>query len=66
MILLPVALVFHFTVPPQPVAVNVAVSVPQRFVFVAAITGADGVPPELIVNIFEVLLVPQILVHVAE
>jgi hypothetical protein len=38
----PLAFVLHFTVPVQPVAVNVAVPVPQIFVVLAAITGAVG------------------------
>ena len=63
--LLPVALVLHFTVPLQPVAVKVAVSLPQRSVLVLAMVGADGLPPVVIVITFDALLVPQLLTQTA-
>ena len=65
MILELVALVFHLTVPLQPVAVNVEVSLLHRLVLLVAITGGFGVPPENIVMIFEAPLVPQAFVQVA-
>ena len=65
-ILEPVALVFHLTVPLQPVAVNVAVSLLHRLVLLVAIVGAFGVVPVVIVTTFDTPLVPQLLLHVAE
>ena len=64
-IVVPVALVLHFTVPPQPVAVKVAVSVPQRSVLLLAMVGADGLPPVVIVITFDAPLVPQLLTQTA-
>jgi hypothetical protein len=64
--LVPVALVLHFTVPPvHPVAVNVAVSLLHKAVFDGLITGADGVVPVVMVITFDAPLVPQVLLHVA-
>jgi hypothetical protein len=65
MMLVPVALVLHFTVPPQPVAVKVAVSVPHKLVLLLAIVGADGFPPEVIVITLDAPLVPQLLTQTA-
>ena len=62
---LPVALVFHFTVPPQPLAVNVAVSLPHKLVLLLAMVGAPGEPPVVIAITFEVGLVPQVLTQTA-
>ena len=56
----------HVMVPPaHPVAVNVALSVPQIIVLFAEITGAtgDGLVPMVIV--LEFPEVPQLVVHVA-
>ena len=64
-IVVPVALVLHFTVPPQPVAVKVAVSLPHKLVLSLAMVGAVGEPPVVIVITFEVGLVPQVLIHTA-
>jgi hypothetical protein len=63
--LVPVAELLHVTVPPQPVAVNVAVSLLHRLVLLAAITGAVGVAPVVIVITFDTPLVPQDVVQVA-
>lgn len=63
--LLPVAFVLHFTVPLQPVAVKVAVSVPHKLVLLLATVGADGFPPEVIVIILDAPLVPQLLTQMA-
>ncbi|CAH0998061.1 hypothetical protein EMA8858_04196 [Emticicia aquatica] len=65
-ILVPVAVVFHFTVPLQPVAVNIAVSVPQIVNLLAVIVGVVGVTPVRIITGIEDVLVPQIFVQVAE
>jgi hypothetical protein len=65
-ILVPVAFVFHFTVPLHPVAVKIAVSLLHRLALLLAIIGALGVVPVLIVNTFDTPLVPQLLLHVAE
>lgn len=51
--------------PPQPVAVNVAVSAPQILVLLLTTTGALGVPPVVIVTGVEAPLTPQRLVQVA-
>ena len=61
----PVTLVLHFTVPPQPVAVNVAVSFEQRLVLFVAIVGASGDPPGKMVATFDATLVPQAFEQVA-
>jgi hypothetical protein len=56
----------HVIVPPsQPVAVNIAFSVPHIVVLLADITGADGVAPVLIVTLFELPEVPHVVVQVA-
>ena len=56
----------HVIVPPaQPVAVKVALSVPQTSVLLVAITGAAEVVPVPIVIVFEATEVPQVVVHVA-
>jgi hypothetical protein len=62
-IIVPLAFVLHFTVPVQPVAVNVAVPVPQIFVVVDAITGANGLFNVWITTGVELSLVPQLLLH---
>jgi hypothetical protein len=65
-LVVPTPLPDHVIVPPaQPVAVNVALSVPQTVVLLDAITGADGAGPLLIVIVFEADEVPQELTHVA-
>jgi len=57
--LLPVEPLLHLTVPPQPLAVKVAFSTPHKLILSALMVGADGVPPLVITNTFEVALVPQ-------
>ena len=53
-------------VPPiQPVAVSVALSVPDTVVLLDEITGADGVGPLLIVIEFDTDELPHELTHVA-
>ena len=64
-ILVPVAFVLHLTVPVQPSAVNVAVSLLHRLTLFVAIVGAFGVVPVVIVITFDTPLVPQLLLHVA-
>lgn len=62
-IVLLVAFVLHFKVPLQPVAVNIAVSVPQIVVLFAVIVGVVGVTPVRITTEFDDELVPQIFVQ---
>ena len=62
---MPVALVLHFTVPEQPVAVNVAVSLLHKLDLLLDIIGAFGVLPVVIITAFDAPLVPQLLLHVA-
>ena len=64
-ILVPVAFVLQVTVPAQPVAVNVAVSLLHRLVLLVAIVGAFGVVPVVMVTTFDAPLVPQLLLQVA-
>jgi hypothetical protein len=63
---LPVAPVLHVIVPAQLDDVKIAVSVPQRLVLSAVITGASGEPPLVIETVFEFPLTPQLFVQVAE
>ena len=63
--LVPVAFVFHFTVPVHPVAVNVAVSPLHKLFFVVATVGAGGVVPVVIIIASDATLVPQLLLQVA-
>ena len=65
LIVLLVALVLHFNVPLQPVAVNVAVSPVQMVVLSLTILGVVGLTPVLITIEFEALLVPQTVVQLA-
>ena len=58
--LVPVAFVFHFTVPLHPLAVKVAVSLLHRLVLLLAICGADGGLPVVMVTIFDTGPGPQI------
>lgn len=51
--------------PEQPVAVNVAVSVPHRLVILAVTFGADGFPP-LVIEITAFSLVPQLFLQEAK
>ena len=64
-ILVDVALVLHVKVPLQPVAVKVAVSLPQILVLLLVNVGAVGVLPVMITIAFELPLVPHVLVQVA-
>lgn len=64
-ILPPVALLLHFTVPPQPVAVRIAESLPHKLVLLLAIVGAPGGVPVVIITTFDAPLVPQAVVHIA-
>ena len=63
--LVPVEPLLQVTVPPHPVAVSVAVSVPQILVLLLTTVGAPGVPPVVIMIGFEAPLTPQRLVQVA-
>ena len=64
--LLPVAPVLHVSVPVQPVAVKVAVSLPQMLVLLAVTVGAGGVEPVVMVTTFDTPLVPQLFRQTAE
>ncbi len=64
--LLPVEPLLHFNVPKHPVALNVAVSVPHKLVFVVLITGAVGNVPVLIVTTLLAPLSPQLFTQTAE
>jgi hypothetical protein len=61
-----VAPLLHLTVPPQPVALNVAVSVPQILVLFEEIVGGTGNVPVTIVTTLLAPLSPQLLIHTAE
>ena len=65
MMLVPVAFVFHFTTPLQPVAVKVAVSLAHKLDLSLEIIGALGVLPVVMITAFDAPLVPQVLLHVA-
>ena len=64
--LVPVEPLLHFTVPTQPVAVNVAVSAPHKLVLVVLITGAVGKVPVLMVTTLLAPLSPQLFTQTAE
>ena len=66
LILVPVEVLLHFTVPTQPVAVNVAVSVPHKLILFELIVGGVGSVPVLMVITFETPLSPQLLIQTAE
>jgi hypothetical protein len=61
-----VAPLLHLTVPPQPVALNVAFSVPQILVLFEEIVGGTGNVPVTIVTTLLAPLSPQLLIHTAE
>lgn len=61
----PVEPLLQVTVPPQPDAVRVAVSVPQMLVLLLTTVGALGVPPVVITIGVEAVLTPQELLQVA-
>ena len=63
--LVPVAFVFHFTVPVQPDAVKVAVSLLHKLGLLLAIIGAVGAGIVVMVTTFDAPLVPQVFIHVA-
>ena len=63
--LLVVAPVLHFKVPLQPVALKVALSLPQIVSLFVVILGVVGRGPVLIMIGLEAELLPQILLHVA-
>jgi hypothetical protein len=64
-ILEPVAALLQTIVPVQPVAVNVAVSVPQRLILLVLIDGGFEPAPIVITIALEFPLSPQLLIHVA-
>jgi hypothetical protein len=66
LILVPVVALLHFTVPTQPDAVNVAVSVPHKLVLFELIVGGVGSVPVLMVTTFDAPLSPQPLLQTAE
>ena len=51
--------------PSQPIAVSVALSVPQTVVLLVDIVGAPGLTPASIFMIFDETLVPQVFLHFA-
>ena len=63
--LTPVAPVLHFTLPVQPLAVNVAFSVPQMLLLLALTTGATGLVNTSITKPFDASLSPQLVLHFA-
>ena len=64
--LLVVAPVLQVSVPIQPVAVRVAVSLPHKLILLLATVGAVGVVPVVILTTFDAPLVPQAFTQVAE
>ncbi len=66
LILVPVEALLHFTVPTQPVAVNVAVSAPHKLVLFVLIVGGVGSAPVLIVTTLLAPLSPQPFIQTAE
>ena len=64
-ILVPVTFVLHFTVPLQPSAVRVAVSLLHKLGLLLEIIGALGVVPVVIITELDAPLVPQVLLQVA-
>jgi hypothetical protein len=64
-IVLPVAFVLHFTLPPQPLAVKVAVSALHKLVLLALIVGTAGLVPTLITIALLLPLAPQKFSHTA-
>jgi hypothetical protein len=61
----PLAFVLHLTVPVQPSAVNVAVSLLHKLDLLLVSIGAPGVLPVVIITAFDAPLVPQLLLQVA-
>ena len=59
------AVVLHFTVPVQPLAVRIAPAPLHKLLLFATIVGAAGVLPVVIVTTFDTPLVPQLLLQVA-
>ena len=57
--------VLHVIVPPQPAAVNIADSVGQTSDLSVVKFGAEGFPPEVIVTVFDLGLVPQEFLQIA-
>ena len=64
-LVVPVPPTDHVTVPVQPVAVNMAFSVPHTVVLFAETTGGTGVVPGVTVIAFDAGLLPQLLIHTA-
>ena len=62
---LPVALVFHLTVPEQPVAIKFAVSALHKLFLSLLITGEAGFVPLVITTALLTPLSPQVLLQVA-
>ena len=52
--------------PEQPAAVKIAVSVVQISALLVVTIGADGLPPDVIVNLSDERLVPQSFLQIAE
>ena len=57
--MLPVVFVLHFTVPLQPVAVNSALSVPQRVVLFEVIDGVFALSPVRMIKGLDDTLLPH-------
>jgi hypothetical protein len=66
LMLVPVEALLHFTVPTQPEAVNVAVSVPHKLNLFELIVGDVGSVPLLMVMTFDAPLSPHLLLQTAE
>jgi hypothetical protein len=64
-IVLVVAFVLHFKLPLQPLAVNTELSLAHNVSFVDVIVGVVGVEPVLITMLFELTLLPHLLLQVA-
>ena len=62
---MPTALVLHFTVPIQPVAVNVALAPLHKLLLLVAIVGGVGGFPVVITTTFDTGLTVQIFSQVA-
>ena len=62
---MPVEPPVQVTVPLHPVAVNVAISLPQILVLSDVIVGGAGLPPVVITTVLDTPLVPQVVVQVA-
>ena len=63
--LAPVVLLLHFTMPAQPLAVNVALTPLHKLLLLVIMPGAPGVLPVVITTGLDTLLSPHVLLQVA-